>query len=556
MRLLLASRPNLVTIVFRYFSEQVPVGTTGNAVPNYDTLGSSKCCLVGVDGQMNTPPTTIFINGMVADLSNETLVSSGGEKLSLRPQTFATLRFLIENANRLITKSELLEAVWHGVAVTDDSLVQCIHEIRRAIGDDAHELLQTVSKRGYRFTLPEQAGLPANRPSIAVLAFRAVGEATDENYFVDGLVEDLITSLARVPGLFVIARNSSFSFRKQEVDSRKIAAELGVRYLLDGSVRRSGDRLRVNCHLIEGATTVHVWADSFEGSAADVFDLQERLIEQIAGIVEPSIRRAEIERSRRKRPNSLDAYDLYLQALPHAHSNSPSDTEKALRYLTDSLRLDPEYMPARAYAAWCHEQRYFRCGFEAEDRHNALMHSDMALSVNCDDSNALSIAAFVRANLTRDYDSAVEILDRALAMNANSALAFGFSSLVAAHSERHARAVEHAHNALRLSPVDDPLNYHPYCALALTHLFAGEYGQSIAYGNLTIRSNPSFSVPYAYLIAAHVNQGNLAEARSVSVRLLELVPGFSINNFERMNLFRPSLMDRITAALQQVHMPE
>eukprot|EP01036_Dinobryon_divergens_P011128 gene11128-14960_t len=141
-------------------------------------------------------------------------------------------------------------------------------------------------------------------------------------------------------------------------------------------------------------------------------------------------------------------------------------------------------------------------------------------------------------------------------MNANSALAFGFSSLVAAHSERHARAVEHAHNALRLSPVDDPLNYHPYCALALTHLFAGEYAQSIAYGNLTIRSNPSFSVPYAYLVAAYVNLGNLPEARAVSVRMLDLVPGFSIKNFERMNPFRASLMARITAALQQVQMPE
>jgi len=534
----------------------VPVGTTGSAVSNYGNLGRLKCCLVALDGQMDIPPTTIVVNGMVADLANETLVSSGGERLSLRPQTFATLRFLVENANRLITKSELAEAVWHGVAVTDDSLVQCIHEIRRAIGDDAHELLQTVSKRGYRFMLRDQAGLSANRPSIAVLAFRAVGEAIGKDYFADGLVEDLITSLARIPGLFVIARNSSFSYRNQDVDSRKIAAELGVRYLLGGSVRRSGDRLRVNCHLIEGTTAVHVWTDRFEGSAADIFDLQDRLIERIAGIVEPSIRRAEIERSRRKRPESLDAYDLYLRALPHAHSNSPSETDMALRYLADSLRLDPDYMPSHAYAAWCHEQRYFRYGFHAEDRHDALMHADIALSVNCDDSKSLSIAAFVRANLTRDYDSAVEILDRALAMNANSALAFGFSSLVAAHSERHARAVEHAHKALRLSPVDDPLNYHPYCALTLTHLFAGEYRQSVAYGNLTIQSNPSFSVPYAYLIAAHVNQGNLVEARAVSVRLLDLVPGFSIDDFERMNLFRPSLMRRLTAALQQVHMPE
>ena len=505
---------------------------------------------------MPTSPATLVINGRIVDFANETLVSGTGEELSLRPQTFATLRFLIDNANRLVTKSELAEAVWRDVAVTDDSLVQCVHEIRRALGDEAHELLQTVSKRGYRLVLPEQAGLYTSKPSVAVLAFRAIGEATEESYFVDGLAEDLITSLARIPGLFVTARNSSFSFRKQELQARKIAAELGVRYLLDGSVRRSGDRLRLNCHLIEGSTEAHVWADSFEAHAEDLFNLQDRLVTQIVGIIEPSIRRAEIERSRRKRPGSLDAYDLFLRSLPHVHANNPADSEKALLYLVDSLRLDPEYMPAHAYAAWCYEQRYFRYEFNVEDRSKALMHADKALGVQCDDLNALSIAAFIRAILTRDYDSAIAQLDRALGIHSNSALAFGFSALIASHSERYARAVDHAHKALRLSPVDDPLNYHPYCALAVTHLFTGEYEQSAIYGNLTVRSNPDFSVPYAYLIAAHVNMGNLVQAGSVAARLLEVAPEFSIKKLERMNVFRPALTDRLTSALRKVNVPE
>jgi TolB-like protein len=505
---------------------------------------------------MDTPLTTVVINGRLIDLSNETLLSSTGEILYLRRQAFATLRFLIENANRLITKTELVDAVWHGLAVTDDSLVQCIHEIRRTLGDEEHTLLQTVSKRGYRLALPTQVGLSVNRPSIAVLAFRAIGEDGEESYFADGLVEDLITSLARIPGLFVIARNSSFSYRRQEIDSRKVAAELGVRYLLGGSVRRSGDRLKVNCHLIEGAAAVHVWAESFEGAVADLFDLQERLVEKIAGVVEPSIRKAEIARSRRKRPDSLDAYDLYLRALPHAQANSPADTEKALGLLADSLRLDPDYLPAHAYAAWCREQRYFRYGFAEDDRTQALKHADLALGVNCDDSSALSIAAFIRAMLTRDYTGAIEVLDRALAMNANSALAFGFSALVAAHCERHSRAVEHAHTALRLSPVDDPLNYHPYCALTLSHLFTDEYDRSVTYGSLTIRSNPGFSVPYAYLVAAHVYLGNLDEARDVSLRLLEVAPGFSIGALERMKVFRPALMGKLTEALRRMQLPE
>jgi TolB-like protein len=505
---------------------------------------------------MDPPLKTVAINGRTVDLLNEVLLSTEGEALSLRPQSFATLRFLMENANRLVTKSELVDAIWHGAAVTDDSLVQCIHEIRRALGDDTRELLQTVSKRGYRFSLSTPPRSLVERPSIAVLPFGTLGDEINNSYFADGLVEDLITSLAQIPGLLVIARNSSFSYRNQEIDSRKVAAELGVRYLLNGSIRRSSDRLKVNCYLVEGASAVQVWADSFDSRLVDLFDLQDRLVAQIAGIIEPSIRRAEIERSRRKRPDNLGAYDLYLRALPHVLANNPSDTEQALRHLTGSLQLDPHYMPAHAYAAWCYEQRYFRYGFKDEDRQCALMHADWALSVHCNDANALSIAAFIRAILTKDYEGALETLDRALAMNENSALAFGFSALVAAHCERHARAVEHGHRALQLSPVDDPLNYHPYCALALTHLFASEYDQSITYGRLTIRSNPGFSVPYAYLIAAHVHRGNVDEAQTLSIRLREVAPEFTVTKFERMNVFRPPLYPLITVPLKQIGVPE
>ena len=176
--------------------------------------------------------------------------------------------------------------------------------------------------------------------------------------------------------------------------------------------------------------------------------------------------------------------------------------------------------------------------------------------MNADDPQAMSIGAFVRANLTRDYDGAAEVLDRALAMNGNSALAFGFSALVAAHSERHERAVAHAGKALRLSPLDDPLNYHPYCALALTNLFAGRFAESIKYASLTVRANPGFTVPYAYLVAGQVNLGNLEAAQAAAARLLEVAPAFTVAGFARMNLFRPPLMERITAALRRAGLPE
>ena len=380
-----------------------------------------------------------------------------------------------------------------------------------------------------------------SKPSIAVLPFTNMSGDPEQDYFADGLVEDLITSLSKVAGLFVIARNSTFAYKGKIVDVRQVAKELGVRYVLEGSVRKAANRLRITGQLIEGATATHVWADKFEGAVEDIFDLQDRITESIVGAIEPSLRRAEIERARRKRPDSLDAYDLYLRAMPHAHANTPADTDEALRLLHEALRLDPNYASAHGYAAWCHEQRFFRGGFHPEDRAAALEHADIALSIDANDAQALSIGAFVHANITRDYEGAIGVLDRALKLNSNSALAFGFSALANAHSERHERAIEHAMKALRLSPFD-PLNYHPYCALTLAYLFTDRLAEAVAYSTLAIQANPNFSVSHAYLVASHVKLGNLAPARTAAQRLLEIAPGFTVGGFVRMDLFRPSLM--------------
>ncbi len=183
---------------------------------------------------MEPPSRTVFsINGVLADLSSEALRGPDGDTIPVRPQAFATLRYLLQNPNRLVTKAEMINVVWRGTPVTDDSLVQCIHEIRRALKDERHAILQTVSRRGYRIVLPDKdPPMPANRASLAVLPFVNLNRDPEQDYFVDGLAEDLITSLARIPGLFVIARNSSFSYRDQPRDVRRVAEELGVRYLL------------------------------------------------------------------------------------------------------------------------------------------------------------------------------------------------------------------------------------------------------------------------------------------------------------------------------------
>lgn len=435
-----------------------------------------------------------------------------------------------------------------------------------AFEDTGDQYLKNITRpiRVYQLHLEAQTPDAANlidtplalpkRPSIAVLPFENMSGDPQQDYFADGLVEDLITELAKIPSLFVIARNSSYSYKGRPVDVKQVARELGVRYVLEGSVRQSANRIRITGQLLEGTGATHVWADKLEGFAEDLFDLQDRFVTSIVGALEPSLRRAEIERALRKRPDALDAYDLYLKALPHTYANTPAETQKALSLLEAALKRDPNYALAHAHAAWCHEQSYFRRGFDERDKTLALEHCNAALNLGVDDPQALSIAAFVMSNFTHDYDAAINILDRALELNHNSALAYGFSALVNAHSQRNERAIEHALLALRLSPFD-PLNYHPYCALTLAHWFSGRFGEAATYAALAVGANPNFSVAYAYLAAAQVELNNFEAAAAAAKRLVEIAPSFTIGGFTRMGPFRPGSMQSLANALGKLPLP-
>lgn len=522
---------------------------SANPLPSVlsSTAESGSVEAFGMDTSL---PCKLVINGFEVDLESHLVRRPDGGTSLLRPQPFATLRYLIANANRMASKAELHEAVWRGATVTDDSLVQCIHAIRLALGDYDRSVLQTVSRRGYRLNLADDRAAAPGGSSIAVLPFTMAGEV--EGYFVDGLAEEVITGLSRLPGLLVIARNSSFAYRGQSVDVRRIASELGVRYLLDGSVRRAGPRLRINAHLIDGASAAEIWAGRFEGTAEDVFELQDELTEQLVGVLEPSLRQAEIERARRKAPGRLDAYDLYLRAVPLVLTNKAGSTDEALRLLRAALELDPGLLPAHGYAAWLHEQRYFRGGLDPADRAAALAHAEVVLGVNAGDPQAMSIGAFVRSMLTGDYDAALVVFDRALGITASSALVYGLSALAAAHSGRNERAVAHAQKALRLSPLDDPLRYHPFCAMAVAGLFDGRFEEAAAYARLTIQANPAFSVPYAYLAVAHVNLGEPDAAAVAMRRLLDVEPTFTVEGFAKTDRYPPAFLHRLVAALAEV----
>ena len=278
-----------------------------------------------------------------------------GELIDLEPKVFDLLSFLVQHRNRVVSKDDLLQAVWGGRIVSESALTTRINAVRRALGDDgtAQRLVRTFTRKGIRFVgevteLPDQIAPISDRPSIAVLPFENMSADPDQEYFVDGMVEEIITALSRFPRLVVIARNSTFSYNRRAADVRQVGRELGVRYVLEGGLRKAGNRLRITAQLLEAETAAHLWADRFDGALEDVFDLQDLITEKVVGVVEPSLQRSEIERSRRKHPENLDAYDLYLRAVPHMASVMPTYARVAAGLLEDALRLEPNYAAAHA----------------------------------------------------------------------------------------------------------------------------------------------------------------------------------------------------------------
>ena len=240
-----------------------------------------------------------------------------------------------------------------------------------------------------------------DKPSIAVLPFQNLSGDPEQEYFADGMVQEIITALSRIRWLFVIARNSSFTYKGQAVDMKQVGRELGVRYLLEGSVRKASGRVRITAQLIDAATGAHLWADRFDGLLDDIFDLQDKVAISAAGVIEPTLRQAEIDRARRKRPDNLDAYDLYLRALPFAYTSMPEDADKALGYVEQAIELDPDFAVAHAIIAWCQEQRYLRGGLDEGAKVIALRHARLAMAMDRSDTTVLAIGSRDRVSRSR-----------------------------------------------------------------------------------------------------------------------------------------------------------
>jgi adenylate cyclase len=360
--------------------------------------------------------------------------------------------------------------------------------------------------------LPEALPLP-DKPSIAVLAFTNMSGDPEQEYFADGMVEEIITALSRITWLFVIARNSSFTYKGQSPDVKRVGRELGVRYVLEGSVRKGGGRVRITAQLIDAETGTHLWADRFDGSLEDVFDLQDKIATSVAGIIEPALQAAESRRSANRPTNDLTAYDLYLRALASFYPVTKERLVTALSWIGQAIAIDPHYGPALSWAAVCH-LRLISDGWADEPDTNRRKAADLArqaLQVGENDPGVLVNAALVLAQFGEDIGAMIGLVDRALALNPSFARGWFRSGLIRVYAGQFDLATEHLQTSLRLSPrerVGAPLQW-----IGMAYFFKRQFDEAASRLILSIQDNPGSPTPYRALAACYAHMGHLDEAR-------------------------------------------
>jgi len=376
---------------------------------------------------------------------------------------------------------------------------------------------------------PQEALALPDRPSIAVLPFQNMSGDPEQDYFADGMVEDIITGLSRIPSLFVIARNSSFAYKGTSPDVRQVGRALGVRYVLEGSVRRAGSRVRITGQLIEAETGAHLWADRFDSSLDDVFDLQDRVTIAVAGAIEPSVTQAEIRRASRKPVASLQAYDWLLRAIGAQQVFARDQLDEAMRMARRALELDPGLALAYAHlASWIQRRRvYGWMQDEAAETAEGVRFAHHAVLLEPRDPNVLTESAFALAHLNYDLAMAIPWLDRAIALNPNSANAYGRGAIVRNFAGDYLTAADHADRALRLSPFDTSI--HAFTkARGDSHLFRRQFPEAVEWLQRSAQYNPLHSPTLLHLASALARLDRMDEARAALARLLEMRPASSL----------------------------
>jgi TolB-like protein/DNA-binding winged helix-turn-helix (wHTH) protein/tetratricopeptide (TPR) repeat protein len=552
--------------------------------------------------------------GYTLDVARHSLRAVDRE-VALRRKSFELLRYLVENPDRLVTKEELLKAIWPDAVVSDESLTQCLREVRQAIGDSKQTIIATVPRCGYRFAAPVlrvaanavavppssvdpsplvggaiaygKAGSPPfplggesggseapvaaapiqqpgpalslpDRPSIAVLPFTDLTGDPEQDYFADGIVEEIITALSRLRWLFVISHNSSFTYKGRSVDVRQVGRELGVRYVLEGSVRKALNHVRITGQLIDASTGAHIWADRFDGAMEDIFDLQDQVTASVVGAIVPEMEQAEIERASRKPTENLDAYDYYLRGMAKVYQATRHANGDALRLFYKAIELDPNFAPAHGMAAWCYTSRKMNgwMADRAKEIAETARLARQAVELGKKEAVALTMGGFALAFVMGEVEDGAAFLDQALILNPNLAAGWVLSGVVNGWLGRPEVEIERATRAVRLSPLD-PLTPLAFTIIGAGHLLVGRYDEASSWAEKGLWQQPNYAGAARVAAASHALAGRLDQAQKAAAQVRQIDPTFRVSDFGRMFPFRrPEDIERYEEGLRKAGLPE
>ena len=395
-----------------------------------------------------------------------------------------------------------------------------------------------------------------DKPSIVVLPFNNMSADPDQEFLADGIVETITAELSRIRSFFVIARNTAYTYKGRATNVIDIGRELGVAYVLEGSIQRAGGRVRITVQLVETDSGAHVWAERYDGDIDDIFDLQDRITEQVAGALQPSIRIAEIERSRRKRPQDLGAYDYAMRAMPHVWALEKDESATALDLLGKSLEVDPDYPLALALTGWCHAQRsvYNWADDMAGSQAEALKLAERAAQLSGDDPLILTVLSTIHT-IVSNFGTARILLERAVALDPNSAWAWSRLGWLENYTENPDRAIENLEHALRLSPLD-PMNFNNYVALGCAREVRQDYDEAVGFFQRALEERPHADWIYRNLASSLSGAGRMEEAREAFGRLMEFYPDLTVTKVKTAMVFSQEFMHRMGENLRILGLPD
>ncbi|QIG97585.2 MULTISPECIES: winged helix-turn-helix domain-containing tetratricopeptide repeat protein [unclassified Bradyrhizobium] len=500
----------------------------------------------------------------------------GPDVVPTTPQVFDLLDYLIRNRARVVSKDDLVNAIWKGRVVSDAALTTRLNAARSVIGDtgDEQRLIKTLPRKGFRFigrvreergrtpsgpddlADPEELSLALpEKPSIAVLPFENISGDPEQEYFADGMVEEITTALSRFKTLFVVARNSSFTFKGRAVDIKEVGRRLGVRYVLEGSVRKASGKVRIAGQLIDAATGAHMWADSFDRDLSSVFALQDEITLAVVSAVQPTLLQTEIAMATRRRPENLTAYDFYLRAVREFRSMTREGLAEAIRLAHRALDLDSGFGLVAALAGNCHALNV-AFGFAVDpqfEREEAIRLVRLALSVDDSDADTLAWASFISAIVIGNHEAEIEMADRAVALNPNSFHTLACRGHVCRIAGRPEEAIRTFERAVRMSPLD-PVLHVVFTGIGMALIELGRFDEAVEAGKKAQRQNPSYSSAYRCLVSAYAHLGRDAESREAAKHLLETDPAFTISTW--MARGGQSNAKLLTEGLRKAGLPE